>query len=237
MIVIQKEAWMHGTRLSHGATWMQANVYLTDCDNQKIVIKDFSEAPWLIRHTFCRFVLNREIRAMQRLQPLRITPRYFGLVGDYAYAMEYIEGENFQFKKHVKDVEFLIAMKKSISAMHNLGVTHNDLHSKNIIVSSDGVAYFIDFSSAIFRSDSMHWLGKIKNTLFTFLTFVDDAKITHLIEKYDPSLLTISDKRSLSIKKYTSFFMRLWKKLINRPLLHKRTWQKRREHFRRWLNR
>lgn len=235
MLIIEKENWRQGLLLSHGASWMQANVYLINHGDQKIVIKDFGAAPCLVRCTFCRFALNRETRAMQQLQALHITPRYLGRVGDYAYAMEYIEGENFKFNKHVTDLQFLMSMQAAVKSMHDAGVAHNDLHGKNIIIASDGRFYFIDFASAFFKPTKNHIVSKLKNKIFEFFALIDSAKISVWIEKYDASHLTPLDNKTLAIKKYISQITRLWKKLVNGPFLRKRTWQKRKEAFKRWV--
>jgi tRNA A-37 threonylcarbamoyl transferase component Bud32 len=235
MVVIEKETWQQGLLLSHGASWMQANVYLINHGDQKIVIKDFSDAPCMVRCTFCRFAINREIRSMQQLQPLHITPRYLGKVGDYTYAMEYIEGENFKFKKHVNSFQFLMNLQQAVSSMHDAGVAHNDLHGKNIIISSDGKFYFIDFASAFFRSAKNGMVSKLKNKIFNLCALIDSAKISVLIQKYDASYLTPLDNKTLIIKKYISQITHLWKKLINGPFLRKRTWRKRKEALKAWV--
>lgn len=235
MLTIQKETWQQGLLLSHGASWMQANLYVINHGDQKIVIKDFSGAPALVRCTFCRFILRREIIALEKLKSLSITPRYLGKVGDYAYAMEYIEGENFKFSKHVKNIDFLIAMRDAVNSMHDAGVVHNDLHGKNIIVSTNGQLYFIDFASAFFRSQHDGLLGKIKNKVFDFFVLGDDSKISLLIKRYDPSSLTLTDNKMLTIKKFISCMTRVWKKFINEPFLRKRTWHKRKEYLKKLM--
>jgi predicted Ser/Thr protein kinase len=214
---------------------MQARVYLIHQGDQKIVVKDFGNCPCLIRYTFCRFVFKREIRAMQLLQSLHITPRYLGQVDQYAYAMEYIEGENFRFKKHATNPQFLNTLRETVNSMHALGVVHNDLHGKNMIISNDHKIYFIDFSSSLFRSANNNFYAKLKNKLFDFFALVDNAKIADIINRYDATLLASDDHYVLGIKKYTAFFTRVWKKLINGPLLRKRTWKKRKQRLQQWL--
>lgn len=236
MIIIEKENWRQGLLLSHGASWMQANVYLINHGDQKIVIKDFSDAPCMVRCTFCRFAIKREIRALEQLQALHITPRYLGKVGDYAYAMEYIEGENFKFNKHVSNLAFLMNMQKAVKTMHEAGVAHNDLHGKNIIITSDGKFYLIDFASAFFKPTKNGVVSAIKNKMFEFFAIIDNAKISVLVKKFDASYLTPSDNKILSVKKYISKITRLWKKLVNGPFLRKRTWQKRKIALKKWLS-
>lgn len=236
MLTVEKETWRQGLLLSHGSSWMQANVYLINHGDQKIVIKDFSAAPYIVRGTFCRAILSSETRALQQLQQLHITPRYLGKIDGYAYAMEYIEGDNFKFAKHAKNIEFLIKMREAVKCMHEAGVVHNDLHGKNIIVTERGEFYFIDFASAFFRSDKTNMVGKLKNKLFDFLAMIDSAKVAVLINRYDPSFLTDDDNKILAIKKNVSRITRLWKKLINYPLIRKRTWQKRKEALQKWIH-
>lgn len=235
MVNIEKETWRQGLLLSHGASWMQANVYLIHHGDQKIVIKDFGSSPWLVRRTFCRFALSRETKAIQLLAGYDIAPRYLGRIGDDAYAMEYIEGENFQYKKHVKNIDNLLEMEQTIKRMHEAGVAHNDLHGKNIIIKENGKIYFIDFASAVFRDQRSGIFPWLNNQLFYFLAIVDKSKVLKLKNKYDPAVITVQDSKFLLIKKIISFFTRLWKKTINGPFLRKRTWKKRKEYFQKWL--
>lgn len=236
MMIIEHEVWRQGLLLSRGASWIQANVYLMHHGDQKIIVKDFSRSPRVIRDTFCRLILAREARALQLLNDSGITPRYLGRLNDYAYAMEYIEGENFRLKKHISSITHLAAMEKAVCRMHELGVAHNDLHGKNIIITNSGDFYFIDFASAFFKNKKHNPFSWVSNKLFRFFALVDRSKITLFKEKYDPSSLTSDDKQFLIVKKTTSFFTTVWKKLVNGPLLRKRTWKKRKERIQQWLH-
>jgi tRNA A-37 threonylcarbamoyl transferase component Bud32 len=234
MLVIPDQAWREGLLISHGASWMQANVYLTHQGDQKIVVKDFGGAPFLVRYLLCRFIIKRETRALQLLDGAGITPRYLGPLNDYAYAMQYIEGENFRFKIHIKNIADVLALEEAVKRMHQLGVAHNDLHTKNIIVDRVGHFYFIDFASCFFKSNQNGLWADFKNKLFSFFVSVDRSKIAYLKRKYDPLSLTPEDQKFLSVKTVISACTKAWKKLINNPLLRKRTWQKRKAWLTSW---
>lgn len=231
MIIIGKEVWRQGLLLSHGATWMQANVYLVHHGDQKIVVKDFGRTPWLIRHTLCAFVIKREIRALQILQHSGITPRHLATLSDHAYAMEYLEGENLQFKKHIQKMGDILALEAAVKLMHSLGVTHNDLHGKNIIVDKQGHFYFIDFASSFVSASVASAPTWFNQKLFNVFKIIDCSKIAKIKQKFDPLTMTQADNHYLIVKRITSFFTQLWKKMINRPLLRKRTWQRRKDHL------
>jgi tRNA A-37 threonylcarbamoyl transferase component Bud32 len=223
--------WTQGLLLSRASSWMQANVYLVQYGDQKIVVKDYGNCPLWLRKSLCRFVLRREIKALQRLQNTNLVPRFAGLLDHHAYAMTFIQqAANFTVEAHT-----LTALEAAVHRMHLLGVAHNDLHRRNILITSQGQPYFIDFGGAYFKSTRTDLIGKIKNTLFEFFVKLDDAKVAKLKSKNHAYLLNEKDKKALDFKKRVSILTLVWKKLINEPFLRKRTWQRRTSRLRQWV--
>jgi tRNA A-37 threonylcarbamoyl transferase component Bud32 len=222
--------WSQGLLLSRASSWMQANVYVVHYGDQKIVVKDYGSCPLWLRKSVCRFVLRREIKALQRLQNTDLVPRFAGLLDNYAYAMAFIPATDFTVDAHI-----LLAIEAAVHRMHLLGVAHNDLHRRNILITAQGQPYFVDFGGAYFKSMRTDLVGKLKNTLFEFFVKLDEAKIAKFKNKTHSYLLNEKDKKALNFKNRISILTLVWKKLINEPFLRKRTWQRRANRLRQWV--
>jgi len=131
----------------------KAEVYLVTHNDSKIVFKDFRKTLTLIRLTYGRYSLYREAKAYSRLEGIFGVPRCFGLNGRDVLKLEYIKGQPLnKSKRGIVPESFFEQLKKIISAMHARGVANGDLHHSNVLLTSDGDVYLIDYANSFFTN-------------------------------------------------------------------------------------
>lgn len=126
-----------------------ADVRLLDISGQRWVVKDFSACPWLIRNTLGRWMIGRELRALQRLAGIPGIPGHARRIDVYAFAYHFIEGRPLA-KVPASELSpaFFMAYEKLVLQMHERGLVHLDLrNSGNVLISADFQPIVIDFQS------------------------------------------------------------------------------------------
>jgi RIO-like serine/threonine protein kinase len=129
----------------------KAEVYLVTHKDSKIVFKDFRKTLTLIRLTYGRYSLYREAKAYSRLEGIFGVPRCFGLDGRDVLKLEFIKGQPLSRSNRGNVPESVFGqLKKIISAMHARGVANGDLHRSNVLLTSDGDVYLVDYANSFF---------------------------------------------------------------------------------------
>ncbi len=126
-----------------------ADVRLLEVDGQRWVVKDFSACPWLIRHTLGRWMIGRELRALQRLDGIPGIPDGARRVDTLAFAYHFVEARPLAAVPATElTPDFFLAYEKLVQQMHGRGIAHLDLrNSGNVLVSPDSQPILIDFQS------------------------------------------------------------------------------------------
>lgn len=215
------------TLLHKGKSAFQADLYKVTVDGRDIVVKDFLRCPAIARKTVCRYIVAQEVKALKHLDCIEAVPSYLGNIDINAYMMVYIEGQQISSRKKY-DESLFNDINNAISHMHSLGMTHNDLHRRNILVDNNNKPYLIDFASTVYRTERKGPYGWIKNTFFHFLEKIDNAKVVRLKLAYiDNYEMTDEEKKLVTHKMRYRKISRFWKEYINKPLIRKSTWQRR----------
>ncbi|HEU4394355.1 MAG TPA: hypothetical protein VFS92_02245 [Planctomycetota bacterium] len=117
----------------------------------RAVVKDFRACPWLLRATYGRFVLAREVAAYERLEGVPGVPRFLGRVDADAFAVEWVPGRDLgKCPKGSLRAETFERLAATVAEMHRRGVVHLDLRQRrNVLVDDAGVPRVIDYSSAL----------------------------------------------------------------------------------------
>ncbi len=126
-----------------------ADVRLLTHEQQQWVVKDFSACPWLIRHTVGRWMVSRELRALQTLAGIRGIPEGAIRIDACAFAYHFIEGQPLA-KVHGNSLspDFFMAYEQLVTQMHKRGLAHLDLrNSGNVLIDLQGHPMLIDFQS------------------------------------------------------------------------------------------
>ncbi len=118
-----------------------------------------------------RFSLRREYRAYRRIEGLEGFPRCLGLFGGCHLAIEYVDGALLRHARPSDPERFFDQLRQIIKAMHERGVVHGDLKSRqNVLVASDGRPVIIDLGTALVRKPGWH---PVNHWLFDYLRQID----------------------------------------------------------------
>jgi len=155
------------------ARWSKADLFLTEMNGKRVVLKDFSKKMFIIR-IIGRIQIWREEKAYRALRGLDGIPRFCGRPDACSIVIEYVEGTRLTHYRGAVPFKRLIEeIKRLIDSVHGAGVIHKDLRGReNIIVrAGDDKLMLLDLAGAmIFRAGSVpHKL------LFNLLKKVDDA--------------------------------------------------------------
>lgn len=118
-----------------------------------------------------RYSLRREYRAYRRMDGIPGFPRCFGLFGDRHLALEYVEGALLRHTAPADPERFFELLADTIRTMHERGVAHGDLKSRqNVMVSANGSPMIIDLGTAVVLKSGWHPLNR---WLFDYLRQID----------------------------------------------------------------
>jgi len=118
-----------------------------------------------------QFSLRREFRAYQRVDGIEGFPRCFGLFGDAHLVLEYVDGTLLKHTTPSEPEILFEALRRAIDGMHERGVAHGDLKSRqNVMVTPSGSPVIIDLGTAIVRKTGWHPLN---HGMFDYLSQID----------------------------------------------------------------
>ncbi len=132
--------------LKRGERFLEPDVYRTCMQGQPAVVKDYTRYQGTLLSPLARLLVKREARMLGRLTGWRHAPALLGTMGGLALGMEFIPGETLSSAQAVS-AEVFEQLQHALSRLHGEGITHNDLHGTNVVVSA-GVPVLLDFTSA-----------------------------------------------------------------------------------------
>ncbi len=149
------EAAPGGTADLHRGGLTQADLRLVEAPEGRLVLKDYSDRPAWLRHTWGRWMCRRE-QAAYRAIAARIgappwLPRFFGSRGPDAFAVAYRPGR--PLSRSLADEAppgFVDEFEAAVRALHEVGIVHLDLrHRSNVLLDDAGQLVLLDFASAL----------------------------------------------------------------------------------------
>ena len=102
-------------------------------------------------------VLSLEGRVLLFLQGRNpCIPFLFGMVDDRTMVMELVDDKDCTMHYHIKSksfshfewIEICARIAEALAFIHQQGILHNDLHSKNVLITKERVPKIVDFGSA-----------------------------------------------------------------------------------------
>lgn len=133
--------------LKQGTRLLEPNVYRTHLNGQVAVVKDYSRYRWTLLAPVARLMVRHEAKMLRRLSGWKHAPALLGTLGGLALGMEFIPGDTLSASEMVGQ-EVFQQLQTALRKLHSAGITHNDLHGTNVVVSA-GVPVLIDFTSAM----------------------------------------------------------------------------------------
>ncbi|MBM4032876.1 MAG: hypothetical protein FJ291_13960 [Planctomycetes bacterium] len=134
-------------RRPHGA---KPAIVLVRWEGQRLIVKDFGHAPWLVRQLYGRWVVARESRIYRLLDGMAGVPRFRGRLDGLAFAVDYVDAPSLGAKRRNSVPAVVFERLGSLLAtLHGRGIVHLDSHQRrNVLVASGGEPFLVDFASA-----------------------------------------------------------------------------------------
>ncbi len=134
--------------LKRGERLLEPDVYRTELDGRPAVVKDYRRYRGTPLSPVARLLVHREARVLKRLQGWKHAPALLGTLGGLALGMEFIPGDTLSAGVQGVSQEVFDQLQNTLARLHAAGITHNDLHGTNVVVSA-GVPVLLDFTSAL----------------------------------------------------------------------------------------
>lgn len=159
-------------------------------DGSQALLKDFSRASWLYRHSLGRLAICNEARAYRLAASVVGVPRLLSRPGPDSLVVEGLPGRSLNTispEAHGLPFEIVEQARAILSQIHRLGVAHGDLghdadgflgRDANVIW-GDGQLNLVDFASAVYRDRS-------PSCVFRAVCTYDRLLITKLLRRYFP---------------------------------------------------
>jgi len=212
-----------------GNSIAQPDVFVAETNGERLLVKDYTPRPLLIRVFLGRRVLRHEHKILTELDGVEGIPRPRGMPDADTLLMEFIDGEDLHDSaEHAAgarfSLEFLHQLKSIIDDMHARGVSHGDIRRRNILRSRDGAPYLIDFATAVSTAGSRRMLRRM---LFRACRQADLSAVLRLQRRHFPDSLTEAEARLLEQAPWYLRLGRFLRKRVYRPLIKQRTWKRR----------
>jgi len=200
-------------RVLRHASGAKPAILLVRSGGRHVIVKDFSQSPWLTRHVYARWLVGRETRAYARLAGLPGVPAFRGRLDDFAFAVDYVEGATLNDLPH-RDIpaKAFDELATLIGCLHARGIIHFDCRQKtNVVLAPDGRPHLVDFASAVYVGTG--WLGQ--RLLVPLLGWADWSGLRKLRARYRPETVTPEDAQTL---RRASWLGWLWPPTVLRRL-------------------
>lgn len=201
--VKRKDLEQHSVYLSEGNRFGKPALYEVKEGNSWLMVKDVGRKNLFFRWTLGLWLIQKEWKIYSRLAGIQGIARAIERIDRFAFAMEFIPGKPLE-RGETLPSSFWPALERVLREIHARGVVHLDLrHKGNILISSEGEPFLIDFNSSFSFSEG----GLLKRVLFPILVWVDHGGWLKLKERISPDLMTPEER---SFLKRFNRLRRLW---------------------------
>lgn len=131
--------------------WANARVLKATVGGAEWTVKDFSARSWCVRNLFGRWLLRRELRALQKLAGVEGVPAQPFRVDAHAIAARFVPGVTLdRAPREQMNEAFFLALESLFRQMHARGLVHLDSRgSSNLLATPQGRPAVIDFQAAL----------------------------------------------------------------------------------------
>jgi hypothetical protein len=132
-------------------SWRGPDVLLVAVGTARVVVKDFGPRSLLLRETWGRWSVRRELSVYRHLEGVRAVPRALGRLDAVALVLEHRAGTRISRRRPwTFDAEFGRRLEEAVGEIHRRGVVHLDLaHRGNVLAAPDGEPVLVDFGAAL----------------------------------------------------------------------------------------
>ena len=158
---------------------LKAKVYTIADGDKRYVVKDYSHIHPILK-PFAALMVKNEVTALKRLEGSRHIPKLIDKQDRYRIFMEHIEGCHPGECASKMNQKVFEEADNFLRYMHNIGIMHNDLRRRNLIVHPERGVVFIDFTAALISSEKRNLL--LKTFLNWFSKKLKTADTYHMVK-------------------------------------------------------
>lgn len=181
------------------------DVRLVRVEGARWVVKDYANGGPLFKRLLGSYLVWRERVALARAQGLPGIPGLVGTMGPYALVTEFVDAvEVTSAPPDLLDEAFFDQLHELIEGLHSRGIVHGDLKKlENILVSSTGQPYIVDFTAAFVNGSD-----PVAALVFSLVSDDDLRAICKLKQRCAPHLLTPEEAAFLEQRSAIERFFR-----------------------------
>mgnify|MGYP000088415484 CR=1 FL=1 len=172
----------HTRRVLRGARGAKPSILLVEREGCRLIVKDFAQARWLVRHTYGRWIVANETRIYRHLAGVEGVPAFRGRIDAFAFAVDYVDAADLKSRRR-KSLPGTVfdRLAELHAALHERGVVHLDAHQrKNILLTADGRPFLVDFATSLYLGTG--WFSR--RALIPFLAQADRLGLQKLRARY-----------------------------------------------------
>lgn len=142
----------HTQRVLRDARGAKPAILLVERAGRRLIVKDFAHAPWLIRHTYGRWIVANETRIYRHLAGVEGVPAFRGRIDGFAFAVDFVDAADLKLRRR-KSLPGRVfdRLAELHAALHERGVVHLDAHQrKNILLTGEGKPFLVDFATSLY---------------------------------------------------------------------------------------
>jgi hypothetical protein len=138
-------------RILREGRWANARVLRATIGDVEWTVKDFAPRSWWVRNLLGRWLLRRELRALQKLAGIDGVPSQPFRVDGHAMAARFVPGVTLDRAPREQMTEaFFLALESLFVRVHSRGLVHLDSRgSSNLLATPEGRPAVIDFQAAL----------------------------------------------------------------------------------------
>jgi hypothetical protein len=165
-----------------GRNSTKADILFYHCGDIDVAVKDYSPRPYAIRHTLGRLMIRREAAAYRASLGLQGIPRFYGRLGPYSLATEWIDGKPLSDMRDASlSEDFFDGVLEILSALHERGIALADLHHRDLLIRPGGSACIVDLATAMVLGDGP---GRLRRALFERLRDQDRVALARMRARF-----------------------------------------------------
>lgn len=161
-----------------GRNSTKADFFVYRVDGLDVAVKDYAPRGFLIRHLLGRYLIRRECRVYRAAKGVEGIPRFYGRLGRFALALEYVDAEPLsRQRERALDDAFFDRLLALVRGIHDHGIALGDLHHRDVLVDSEGDIHLIDLATSWVLGKRS---GPLSRAIFRRLRDVDFVAVARM---------------------------------------------------------
>ncbi len=155
-VASQDLSWLDGAtpvRRLRGRNATKATLSFYRSGDQRVAVKSYEAAPFLVRQVVGRWLIGHEAAAYGQVAGVDGLPRFLGRRGPFALVTEWVDAVPLADRPAAAGGTVLDRVAAILAALHARGVAIGDLHHHDVLVADDGAVWLVDLAAAV-------WLGE-----------------------------------------------------------------------------